>query len=574
MPSQEASGKVAGWIALAVLILVASVLVGSCSSTPPEKPTADGKKPADTNGRAAIDDSAGQTTAESGSDLYARHCAACHGKTGDGQGVATPYLFPKPRDIRSGRFRLVSTKNNVPTREDLHAVLLRGMPGSSMPPWRHLSDAQRDLLVDEVLRLYREGSRDQYIAVLKNDEGFSDTEIQAADVQADIQSFVERRTTPGEATEVPPIGESSPDRIARGKDIYFKQSCHSCHGNEGRGDGQQVMVDDEGLPTEPRDFLRGVFKGGHDAASLYRRIAYGMPGTPMPSSQQLTPQQSADLVHFILSLSEEHDRQMSILNRERIVAQRVATLPADAHSPVWDEIYPVHLRTVPLWWRNDADRELRVQAVHDGTSIAIRLTWNDDQADASAARTESFEDAIALELFRGESEPFLGMGDPTAPVDVWYWDADRQSPLAVEQVYPNTVVDVFPFSEAVVASAELDRDGARSADQPDVSLPAKASGNPIVAGSGSGASGLSAGGPGSVTFRIPTSRHVTATGAWKDGRWTVVMARPLAVESESDGVSLEAGGRASMAFAIWDGAHGDRDGKKLVTIWQDLQLEP
>jgi hypothetical protein len=36
---------------------------------------------------------------------------------------------------------------------------------------------------------------------------------------------------------------------------------------------------------------------------------------------------------------------------------------------------------------------------------------------------------------------------------------------------------------------------------------------------------------------------------------------------------LTAGQRASIAFAVWDGGQQDRDGKKLVTIWQDLELE-
>jgi DMSO reductase family type II enzyme heme b subunit len=157
---------------------------------------------------------------------------------------------------------------------------------------------------------------------------------------------------------------------------------------------------------------------------------------------------------------------------------------------------------------------------------------------------------------------------------VWFWDADRQTQQVVENTYPNTVVDQYPFSEAVVSSAELDRVGARTADQPDISLPARASGNPIVPnGSGSGGSSLTVGGPGTVTFRIPQSRHVTADGQFEDNRWTVVMTRSLSVESASDGVSLEAGTRASIAFAIWDGSQRDRDGKKLVTIWNDLELE-
>ncbi len=51
------------------------------------------------------------------------------------------------------------------------------------------------------------------------------------------------------------------------------------------------------------------------------------------------------------------------------------------------------------------------------------------------------------------------------------------------------------------------------------------------------------------------------------------MTRAMAVGSEDDGVSLEPGDTASVAFAVWDGSQQDRDGKKLITIWQDLKLE-
>jgi DMSO reductase family type II enzyme heme b subunit len=53
----------------------------------------------------------------------------------------------------------------------------------------------------------------------------------------------------------------------------------------------------------------------------------------------------------------------------------------------------------------------------------------------------------------------------------------------------------------------------------------------------------------------------------------VVMTRPLAVASAEDGISLEPGGRASVAFALWDGGQRDRDGQKSITIWQDFELE-
>jgi DMSO reductase family type II enzyme heme b subunit len=549
---------------------------GTKSSTAADQtPSTTGAAPAAPSTSQLPSPTAPLDSAELGKQLFARHCAACHGEQGDGKGVAAVFLFPKPRDFRAGRFRLVSTNNNVPTREDLLAVLARGMPGSSMPPWAHLTLEERDALVDEVLRIRREGARETYIKSLKEDEELTDEEIAADDVQEEIQDYVDEFTTPGEGTEVPDVGSPTDEAIALGKQMYAKFACIQCHGETGRGDGAAPMVDDEKMPTRPRDFTLGIFKGNPEPASLYRRIAYGMPGTPMPGSSGMTPQQMVDLVHYIRSMSTEEQRQAAVLKREKIVAKAVNAVPESEVAADWSQVKPVHLRVTPLWWRTDADPELTVQAVHDDTTLAVRLCWTDVTSDQHALRSDSFEDAVAMELYRGDAEPFLGMGGSASPVDVWFWDADRQSgTLAVEKSYPNTVVDVYPFSEIVVASADLNRPGARMADQPDVSLPARASGNQIVPTSDeSGGTSLHVGGPGSVTFRIPQSQLVRAHGSWTSGRWSVVMTRSLSVASGDDGVSLEPGARASVAFAVWDGSHRDRDGQKSITVWQDLELE-
>ena len=87
------------------------------------------------------------------------------------------------------------------------------------------------------------------------------------------------------------------------------------------------------------------------------------------------------------------------------------------------------------------------------------------------------------------------------------------------------------------------------------------------------ASSLETAGPGSVTFRPPISQLVQANGKWKDGRWTVVMTRTLKLKDDQTGVLLEPGGSVSIAFAVWNGSQQDRDGKKSITIWQDLVLE-
>lgn len=510
----------------------------------------------------------GTTRPATGPELYAQHCATCHGEKGDGQGLAAAVLFPKPRDFQAGRFRLISTMNGVPTDEDLTAVLLRGMPGSSMPSWAHLGNEKIQLLVEEVKRLRREGLRASLVQrLIEQDEEVDEEEV------ADT---VETLTEPGEVPEMPEVVAENAESVARGKEIYIKQSCHSCHGETGRGDGAQVMVDAEGLPTRPRDFVGGIFKGGYDVASLYHRIYVGMPGTPMPSSRgTLKPEQIIDLANFIRSLSDEATRAAQTMKRETLLVKQVTQLPENELAEAWASATETPIRTMPLWWRDDAHPQLRVQALHDGKQIAVRLQWTDATADLDSARTEAFKDAAAVALYRGDAEPFLGMGGKSGPVDLWMWDAYHQAgPSAVEEEYPNAVVDIYPFHEKGAETAEFSRPGARLVNQPPVSLPAVAVGNQIAIGKSSRpASSLGAIGPGSTTFHIPQNQLVDAHGTYRDGTWLVVLKRPLAVTGSGTGVSLAPGQTASISFAVWDGTKRDRNGQKLVSIWQDLKLE-
>ena len=512
-----------------------------------------------------------------GQKLYAQHCAGCHGANGDGNGPAAAFVFPKPRSFQFGKYRLVSTENQVPSQADLEAVLTRGMPGSSMPSWAHLNLEERALLAQEVYRLTGEGARVRYVENLKKEQGLTDENIKAADVQQEIAEFVKNRTTPSGPAVVPAISAAAPAAIARGKEHFTKQGCVSCHGNEGKGDGVKKMVDDEGYPTRPRDLTRGIYKGGHDPASLFLRIARGMPGTPMPSAPLLSETQVVDLIHFLRSLSTEEQRQAPIVKRENISAVKVASLPGNSDEMAWNTAPKVNLRLTPLWWRDDAVPQIQVQALHDGRSIAFRLEWEDPAPDMHAGKVEAFKDAVALELVTGPDEPFLGMGSGPTPIDLWMWDADRgQAGGDLEDINPRVVVDLYPFTEqAAVASAEYARPGTKTSDQADIALPAKAVGNQLTraAAHPTGGSSLAAAGPGSTTFRFAKSQLVGASGRWNQGRWTVLMRRSLNVASPDDGVALAPGQRASVAFAVWDGSHRDRNGQKQVTIWQDLVLE-
>lgn len=512
-----------------------------------------------------------------GQRLYAQHCAGCHGSTGDGNGPAATFLFPKPRNFQFGKYRLVSTENQVPSQADLEALLVRGMPGSSMPSWAHLKPEERTLLAQEVYRLTGEGARLRYLENLKKEQGLTDEDIKAPDVQEEIAGFVKSRTTPSEPAAVPAISNSDPTAIARGKEHFIKQGCVSCHGNEGKGDGVKKMADDEGFPTRPRDLTRGIYKGGHDPASLFLRIARGMPGTPMPSAPSLNETQVVDLIHFLRSLSTEEQRQAPILKREKISVARVGSLPGNSDETAWNVAPKASIRLMPLWWRDDAVPQVQVQSLHDGRTIVFRLEWDDPTPSLHAGKVEAFKDAVALELVGGRDEPFLGMGSTATPIDLWMWDADRgQAGGDLENINPRVVVDWYPFTEqAAVTTAEYSRPGTKTSEQAEIALPAKSVGNQVTraAAHPTGGSSLAAAGPGSTTFRFAKSQLISASGRWSQGRWTVLMRRSLNVASPNDGVTLVPGQRASVAFAVWEGSHRDRNGQKQVTIWQDLELE-
>lgn len=236
-------------------------------------------------------------------ELYTLHCSGCHGENGDGKGRAARHLFPKPRDLRTDRFRLVSTVNGVASLEDMEAGIRRGMPGTSMRAFDKLSEDQRMLLAQEVRRLNRLGIGEQFIdTLLKEGEEIDEDEV---------REVLKLRTTPGDDAVVPRIGRADPQAIARGKDAYLKLGCKNCHGEDGTGAGDMPLFDEKGIPSPPRDLAHEAFKGGHEPEAIYLRILLGMPGSPHPACPGVADDQLIDLVHYCRSLSQEPKRERS-----------------------------------------------------------------------------------------------------------------------------------------------------------------------------------------------------------------------------------------------------------------------
>jgi mono/diheme cytochrome c family protein len=144
---------------------------------------------------------------------------------------------------------------------------------------------------------------------------------------------------------VPPFadlsGKKLTDSIARGKGFFHGKvaNCAGCHGPAGDGSLPTLDYDDWtkdyttriGLTPDdreamkpfrdagalrprviaPRTLRNGVFHGGGDPNSLYRRITQGIAGTPMPAvevvsepnGKGLTVEQIWDLVRYVRQLS-------------------------------------------------------------------------------------------------------------------------------------------------------------------------------------------------------------------------------------------------------------------------------
>lgn len=210
-----------------------------------------------------------------GKSLYQKHCSICHGSQGRGDGHAAFFMAPKPRDFTSGLFKLRSTPSGQPPLDnDLLTAVTRGMPGSLMPSFEPLSDRERKELVAYIKALTVTEPGGKNIFELKR-----------------------------KAIVIPREPKISKGSTARGKELYKELGCDDCHGEKGEGNGPSAndLKDQWGYAIQPTDFTRGVFKGGAEGKEIYKRIAIGMEGTPMPAygDAVLSGKDRWAVVHYI-----------------------------------------------------------------------------------------------------------------------------------------------------------------------------------------------------------------------------------------------------------------------------------
>lgn len=254
---------------------------------------------------------------------------------------------------------------------------------------------------------------------------------------------------------------------------------------------------------------------------------------------------------------------------------------SDPLSPLWSK---APASTFPLSPQQVTTPELdrltvpaiQVQSLHNDTWIVFRLVWADPTRDTGVG-IGSFTDAAAIQLPLQDEIPFSPfMGSKgVGRVQILHWKARWQDDLDrgyrdVENIYPNMYYDFYPMAE-----------GGRPYPLK------KAFGNPDAAGY---MAGMRVGNPmaqpdrlspveegmaeGFGTMTTQPHQDSTGKGVWKEGKWFLVVARPLVTNDPND-KQITKGQKTSIAFAVWDGSHQQRGARKQITKqWIDFMVGP
>ncbi len=216
------------------------------------------------------------------------------------------------------------------------------------------------------------------------------------------------------------------------------------------------------------------------------------------------------------------------LAAEGIAVAPRAAVPAGVDDAAWDTVPATRVVVAPQLAvaLNDRDANAHkataapgvvvVRAVATAAELAVLVEWSDASEDRFTGDTDSFGDAVALEVplsfGAGRRLPYVGMGDAGAPVLLHMARAGGKGEVVARHV--------------------------------------------VAAGFGSG-------------VRAPGIAWMKTALSWRarDQSWRALFVRPLVTAEHRVDAGL-----VPVAFAVWDGARDQRGGNKLLSSWRVLRL--
>ncbi len=515
---------------------------------------------------------------EAGKRVYFTKCVWCHGVNGAGDGPGADRLWPRPRNFNSGTFKIRHTASGeLPLIDvDLFQTVTHGLPGSAMPSWEGIltEDQRRDVLAFVTTELVK-------------DRSWQDTE------------FEEFHVLQLEKIEpVPPTAES----VKRGSELVKEMKCIECHGLEGRGDGNAFnLKDDWGFSIQPADWhkcwnFRGSRQDAYNVKNIFRTFSTGVSGTPMPSfADNTTVEDRWHIANYVNHLCER-DKDVDIAGgnvTDEIAAALIAAkprgidpltdkpkvdfvvpskfvegeLPADEHDERWNL---VDRRIVAMGGqithkpRNFVNRidDVWVQSLYNETHISFMFRWDD--------RTKSVQkDSVDWEPYEVNLGDY-GIEEQPPGGSKFADDPEHPESIAAKQTSYQVFNDGLAF-QLPIKWQELPAPRKPRYFWGDEGFPVD-----ITKWTADGELKAYQGTGWDVDFDDRddfTEQLKVVKAEWSNGRWTVIVTRPLKGDYEEDAY-IELGKYIPINFFVWDGHNGDVGRKMAVSAFYYLVLEP
>ena len=498
---------------------------------------------------------------EAGKRVYFTKCVWCHGVDGAGDGPAADRLWPRPRNFNQGTFKIRHTasgelplfdaKKPIPGQNDLFETVTHGLPGSAMPSWDGiLSEEQRLQVLSFVT------------TQLVKDRRFDDKETETV--------------TTLQLDSIKPISPSK-ESIEKGAQLVVDKKCIECHGVEGRGDGNAFnLKDDWGFPIQPASWhkcwnFRGSRRDPYNVKNIFRTFSTGVNGTPMPSfADNTTVEERWHIANFVQSLCERDvngdplpidpltDKpKINFVIRSGPIEGEI---PDDPEHELWKKrerrivLFGGQITHKPRNFVNRID-DVWIKSLYNGKEIAFLFQWEDRSKSVADGPLPFQPTEVNLDAYGiKEQPPKTGEPDSIAANQNKY------------TVYNDAFAFQFPVKWQELPPPEKPRflwgDGKYPVD--------------IVKWEADGSLRAFTGTGWDQDFedRDDYAEKLKLMKAeWKDGRWTLMIKRPIKADYDED-TYFEMGKYIPSVFFAWDGHNGDVGRKLAVSAFYYTILEP
>lgn len=219
----------------------------------------------------------------------------------------------------------------------------------------------------------------------------------------------------------------------------------------------------------------------------------------------------------------------------------------------WEPLHPLDVemeyQVMVLPWGKSLINPVTVKAFHNGREIYFYMSWRDGTENRITG-INRFSDAAAIMFPIGNNvqNSTIMMGFMANGSNIWQWKASQDSEYWLKEppkteayadfYYPFEENETFVVSKIAPSSAVNDL----------------------------------------MVIRVGTltpkpAQVVAGRGFWDNGTWHVVFRRSLDIADPEQDADFNTLNR--VAFAVWDGANGDRGGRKSISHdWTALEIMP